>query len=66
VMRPSSRLAAPLADAHDLRGFPLLASFSLREVENKEMLVSKISLPMPDFPVARLPNEMNDHFLCEG
>jgi hypothetical protein len=40
--------------------FPLSASFSLGEVADREMLVSKLSLHMPDFQVARLLEETND------
>jgi hypothetical protein len=42
--------------------FPLSASFSLGEVEDKETLVSKVNVHMPEFPVARLLDEMNDCF----
>jgi hypothetical protein len=42
--------------------FPLSASFSFGEVEDKETPVSKINLFMPTFPVSRLPDETNDHF----
>jgi hypothetical protein len=42
--------------------FPLSVSFSLGEVSNGETLVSMLSAPMPDFHVARLPEETNDGF----
>jgi hypothetical protein len=44
------------------RLFPLLASFSLGEIEDTETPVSKITLPLPEFPIARLPEETNDYF----
>jgi hypothetical protein len=42
--------------------FPLSAGFGLGEVEDGETLVSKISLPLPEFPVARLAKETDDRF----
>jgi hypothetical protein len=42
--------------------FPLSLSFGLGEVADGEMPVSKLSAPMPDFPVARLLKETNDQF----
>jgi hypothetical protein len=44
------------------RLFPLLDSFGLREIEDGERPVSKITLPLPEFPVARFPEETDDHF----
>jgi hypothetical protein len=41
--------------------FPLSANFSLGEAEDREMAVSKINLPMSDFPVASLLDETNEH-----
>jgi hypothetical protein len=42
--------------------FPLLASFGLGEIADGEMPMSKLSLPLLEFPAARLPSEMNDIF----
>jgi hypothetical protein len=42
--------------------FPLSASFSLDEVVNSEMPVLKLTLPLPEFPVARLLGEKADGF----
>jgi hypothetical protein len=42
--------------------FSLLASFGLCEVTNGEMPVLKLAVPMKDFCVAKLPEEMNDDF----
>jgi hypothetical protein len=44
------------------RLFPLVASFGLGEIADGETPVSKILLPLSEFPVARLPDETNDHF----
>jgi hypothetical protein len=41
---------------------PLSVSFSLGEVANEETPMSKLAAPMLDFPIARLPEEMNDGF----
>jgi hypothetical protein len=46
--------------------FPLSKSFGLGEVANGETLVLKLTLPLPKFPVARLPGETNDGFSSEG
>jgi hypothetical protein len=42
--------------------FPLSVSFGLGEVEDGEMPMLKISLPLPEFHVARLVEETNDQF----
>jgi hypothetical protein len=42
--------------------YPLLANFGLGEVVDRETPVSKLCLPLPEFPIARLPDEMNGHF----
>jgi hypothetical protein len=42
--------------------FPLSASFTLGEDANGQTPVSKLTLPLPEFPVARLPREMADGF----
>jgi hypothetical protein len=41
---------------------PLSAGFGLGETEDGETRISKITLPLPDFPVTRLPEETNDRF----
>jgi hypothetical protein len=41
---------------------PLSTNFGLGEVVDRETPVSKLHLPLLEFPIARLPNEMNDHF----
>jgi hypothetical protein len=42
--------------------FHLSVSFSLGEIVDGEMPVSKLAAPMPEFPVVRLLEEMNDGF----
>jgi hypothetical protein len=42
--------------------FPLSVSFGLGEVADGETPVSKLSAPMPDFWVARFPEETNVGF----
>jgi hypothetical protein len=42
--------------------FPLLVSFNLGEIAEEETLVSKLPVPLPEFPVARCSEEMNDGF----
>jgi hypothetical protein len=42
--------------------FPLSASFSLGEIAEGETLVLKLAVPLPKFPVARRPEEMNYGF----
>jgi hypothetical protein len=42
--------------------YPLLASFGLGEVVDRETPVSKLCLLLPKFPIVRLPDETNDHF----
>jgi hypothetical protein len=44
------------------RLFPLLDGFGLGEIEDGETPVSKITLPLPEFPIARFPEETDDHF----
>jgi hypothetical protein len=44
------------------RFFSLSAGFGFGEIEGREMPVSKITLPLPEFLIARLPKETNDHF----
>jgi hypothetical protein len=41
---------------------PLSASFGLGEIVDGKTPVSKLCLPLLEFLVARLPDEMNDHF----
>jgi hypothetical protein len=40
--------------------FPLSANFNLGEIAKGETLVSKLSVPLSEFPVARHPEETND------
>jgi hypothetical protein len=42
--------------------YPLLANFGLGEVVDRETPVSNLHLLLPEFPIVRLPDEMNDHF----
>jgi hypothetical protein len=42
--------------------FPLSTNFSLGEIASGEMPVSMLTLPLPKFPVARLPGETTDGF----
>jgi hypothetical protein len=42
--------------------YPLLANFGLGEILDGETPVSKLCLPLPEFPVVRLPNKTNDYF----
>jgi hypothetical protein len=42
--------------------FPLSANFNLGEIAKGETLVSKLSVPLSEFPVARHPEETNDGF----
>jgi hypothetical protein len=42
--------------------FSLSTSYGFEEIEDRGTPVSKINLPMSEFPSARLPGEMNDHF----
>jgi hypothetical protein len=44
--------------------FPLSASFGLVKIVEGEMPVSKLVVPMPLFPIARLPEETNDGFMA--
>jgi hypothetical protein len=44
------------------RLFPLSVSFNLGEIADGETSVLKLAIPMPEFPVARRPEEMNDGF----
>jgi hypothetical protein len=44
------------------RRFPLSDGFGLGEIEYGETSVSKITLPLREFPVARFLEEMNDRF----
>jgi hypothetical protein len=44
------------------RLFPLSACFGLGEVKNRETSALKITLPLPEFPIARLSEETNNHF----
>jgi hypothetical protein len=46
--------------AHAL--YRLSASFSLSEIVNGETPVSKLAVPMPKFPIARILEETNDSF----
>jgi hypothetical protein len=43
--------------------FPLLVSFSLDEITEGETSVSKLAVPMPTFPIVKLPEETNDSFV---
>jgi hypothetical protein len=42
--------------------FPLLASFNLGEIADRETLVSKLAIPLQEFPVARCLKEVNHGF----
>jgi hypothetical protein len=42
--------------------FPLSVSFSLGEIAEGETPVSKLAVPLAEFPVARHPEETNDDF----
>jgi hypothetical protein len=42
--------------------FPLSGSFNLGEIFEGKMLVSKLTVPLPEFPIARRPDEMNNGF----
>jgi hypothetical protein len=42
--------------------YPLSASFGLGEIVDRETPVSMLHLLLPELPIMRLPNEMNDHF----
>jgi hypothetical protein len=44
------------------RLFPLSTGFGLGEVEKGETSVSKITMHLPEFPIASLSEETNDHF----
>jgi hypothetical protein len=44
------------------RLFPLSVSFNLGEIADGETSVLKLAIPMPEFPVARRPEETNDGF----
>jgi hypothetical protein len=44
--------------------FLLPASFGLGEIAEGETPVSKLVVPMPTFPIVRLPEEMNDGFVA--
>jgi hypothetical protein len=45
------------------RIFPLLASFNFTEIADEKTLILKVIVPMPEFPLAKLQGEGNDHFL---
>jgi hypothetical protein len=42
--------------------FPLSASFNLGEIADRETLVSKLAVPLQEFPVARCLKEANHGF----
>jgi hypothetical protein len=42
--------------------FPLLVSFDLGEIADGETPMSKLTVPLPDFPVTKFLEETNDHF----
>jgi hypothetical protein len=42
---------------------PLLTSFSFTKIVDGETMVSKVTLPLPEFSLAKLQGESNDHFL---
>jgi hypothetical protein len=42
--------------------FPLSGSFNLGEIFEGKMLVSKLTVPLPEFPIARRPDETNNGF----
>jgi hypothetical protein len=44
------------------RLLPLSARFNLGEIAEGEKLVSMLTVPLPEFPTARHPDEMNDGF----
>jgi hypothetical protein len=46
--------------------FLLLVSFSLGEIADGEVRVSKITVPLPEFPLTKFQGESNDHFFSEG
>jgi hypothetical protein len=43
--------------------FPLSVNFDLGEIADGETPISKLTLPLPDIPVAKFLKEMGDHFL---
>jgi hypothetical protein len=43
--------------------FPLSAGFGFGEITDSETTVSKVTLSLPEFPLAKLQGESNDHFL---
>jgi hypothetical protein len=43
--------------------FPLSASFNFIEIVDQETPVSKVTMPLLEFPLAKLQGESNDHFL---
>jgi hypothetical protein len=45
--------------------FPLSANFDFIGIVDGETPVSKIVVPLPEFPLARLEGESNDHFFLE-
>jgi hypothetical protein len=46
------------------RMFPLLANFGFAEIMDGETPVSKVVVPLPEFPLARFEGESNDCFLA--
>jgi hypothetical protein len=46
------------------RMFPLLASFGFGEIVEGETSVSKITLPLPEFPLTKVEGECDAHFLA--
>jgi hypothetical protein len=44
--------------------FPLSANFGFAEIADCETPVLKVILPLPEFPLARLSGESNDHLLA--
>jgi hypothetical protein len=43
--------------------FPLSANFIFAQIANGETPVLKVTLPLPEFPLAKLQGESDDHFL---
>jgi hypothetical protein len=44
--------------------FPLLTSFDFAGIADGETPISKVVLPLPEFPLAKLHGESKNHFLA--
>jgi hypothetical protein len=44
--------------------FMLSANFSFTEIADGETPISKVALPLQEFPLGKLQGESNDHFLA--